>query len=165
MAEATCGACSGTGGAYAAEYDEAGRPTGGEVWEPCPSCGGTGIAWAPDEEPAPPPEQPSPRAPRRQRQPRGRAARLTPERLDRSFRNLLAFIFAGLLGWLVLAVPGLKDLNPWVLLGVCVVLVGLFYWGLTLIPGVIRILRIGFAWFLVLGLALAFAVGIYLAAR
>jgi hypothetical protein len=53
-------------------------------------------------------------------------------------------------------------MNPWVLLGACAVLVGLFYWALTLIPRVIRMLRIGFAWFLVLGLGLAFAVGIYL---
>jgi len=159
MAEAICGTCSGRGGAYVAEIDASGRPTGGEVWQPCETCGGTGVVWAPDEELAPQPQA----RPRRQRSQEQRPARLTPERLDRSFRTLLTLAFACLLGWLCLATPILREANPWVLLGVCVVLVGLFYWGLTLIPGVIRILRIGFAWFLVLGLALAFAVGAYLA--
>ena len=161
MAEATCGTCSGTGGAYTTEFGESGRPTGGQVWEPCPACGGTGIVWAPDEEPTPSPEQPS--ASRRQRPPRGRPAKVTSERLDRSFRTLLTLLFAGLLGWLAFLTPILKDVNRWVLLGVCVALAGLFFWGLTRIPRAIRVLRISFAWFLVLGLALAFAVAIYFA--
>lgn len=161
MAEATCGECSGTGGAYAAEYDESGRPTGGQIWEPCRACGGTGVVWLQDEEAAPQPE-PSARAARRQRRAWGRSDRLTSERLDRSFRTLLTLALAGLLGWLALATPILRDMNPWVLLGVCLVLVGLFYWGLTRIPRAIRMLRIGFAWFLVLGLVLGFAVAIYL---
>jgi hypothetical protein len=165
MAEARCGACSGTGGAYVDEYDEAGRPTGSQVWEYCETCGGTGIVWVPDEEPAPPepaPAEPQPEPPRR-RQSREPSDPRTSERLDRSFRSLLSLLFAGLLGWAAYATPFLRDMNVWVLLGVGLVLVALFYWGLTRIPKVIHILRIGFAWFLVLGLALAFAVGIYLA--
>jgi hypothetical protein len=75
----------------------------------------------------------------------------------------LTLAFACLLGWAALLTPILKDVNPWVLVGVCATLVGLLFWALTLIPRAIRLLRIGFAWFLVLGLALAFAVGIYLA--
>lgn len=164
MAEVTCGTCSGTGGAYVTEYDERGLPSDGEVWEACRACGGTGVVWATDEEPAPPPES-SPRATRRQRPAWGRSDRLTSERLDRSFRTFLSLLFAGLLGWLAWVTTVLREVNTWVVLGVCLVLVGLFYWGLTLIPRVIRLLRIGFAWFLVLGLALAFAVGIYLAVR
>ena len=161
MAEATCGTCSGTGGAYWTEFGESGRPAGGPVWEPCQACGGTGIAGAPNENQTPSPEPPS--ASRRRRLPRGRAAKVTSERLDRSFRNLLTLLFAALLGWLAFLTPILKDFNPWVLVGVSVALAGLFFWGLTRIPRVIRILRISFAWFLVLGLALAFVVAIYFA--
>ncbi len=167
MAEATCGTCSGRGGAYELEYDETGRPTGGQVWEPCQTCAGTGIVWVPDAEPAPAqgPEPGPLRASRPQRRRRGRAARLTPERQDRSFRTFLAFVFACLLGWLAFLTPLLKGINPWALLAVGLLLVGLFFWGLTLVPRVIRILRVGFAWVLVLGLGIAFAVGIYLAVR
>jgi hypothetical protein len=88
---------------------------------------------------------------------------VTSERLDRSFRSLLSLLFAGLLGWLAFLTPILEDVNRWVLLGACIALAGLFFWGLTRIPRAIRVLRIGFAWFLVLGLALAFAVAIYFA--
>jgi hypothetical protein len=161
MAEATCGTCSGTGGAYWTEFGESGRSAGRPVWEPCQACGGTGIVGAPDEKQTPLPEQPT--ASRRHRLPRGQPATVTSERLDRSFRSLLTLLFAALLGWLTFLTPMLKDFSPWVLLGVCVALAGLFFWGLTRIPRVIRILRISFAWFLVLGLALAFAVAIYFA--
>jgi hypothetical protein len=78
---------------------------------------------------------------------------------------LLTLLFAGLLGWLAFITPMPVEVDPWVLLSVCAVLAGLFYWALTRIPRAIRFLRIGFAWFLVIGLTLAFVVATYLALR
>ena len=163
MAEETCGTCSGTGGGYAAEFGENGRPTGGQVWEQCQACDGTGIVRAPDEGPTPSPK--GSRSLRRQRPSRGLAPRIPSERLDRSFRNLLALLFASLLGWLAFVTAVHREVNPWVLLGACVALTGLFFWGLTRIPRAIRVLRIGFAWFLVLSLTVAFVVAIYFVLR
>ena len=169
MAEATCSACSGRGGAFATEaYD--GDPAAGEVWEPCSVCGGTGTVWTPDEGVAEPAEEPPPaRPPRPPRAPRARwgarPARLTPERLDRSFITFLVLIFAGLVGWFAFLTPFLQAVNLWVVLAVYLVLVGLLWWWLTRIPRAIHILRLGFAWFLVLGLAFGMVLLIYLALR